>query len=86
MPQRQFLADASMTAFFAYSRYSEFLDQNCLLSSNQGSAFGSGRPEPDRAQPDFRAAGVGLGLEITGLTGLGLEVCGLNLTHWFQNQ
>ena len=47
---------------------------------NQGWAFGSGRPEPDRAQPDFRAAGVGLGLEITGLTGLGLEVCGLNFS------
>ena len=32
-----------------------------------------------RAQPDFRATGVGLGLEITGLTWLGLEVCGLML-------
>ena len=39
----------------------------CFL--NQVSAFGSGRLEPDRAQPDFRAAGVGLEI-----TGLGLEV------------
>ena len=34
VPHRQFLADASLTAFFADSRYSEFLDQKCLLSSN----------------------------------------------------
>ena len=49
---------------------------------DQGSTFGSGRPEPDRAQANFQAAGVGLGLEITGLTGLGLEVYGLKLIKY----
>ena len=34
VPQRQFLADASLAAFLAHSRNSEFLDQKCLLSSN----------------------------------------------------
>ena len=34
VPQRQFLADASLTAFFAHSCYSKFLNQKCLLSSN----------------------------------------------------
>ena len=52
----------------------------CNPTPNQGSAFGSGGPEPDRAEPGFRAAGTGLGLDVNGLAGLGLKVCGLTLT------
>ena len=45
----------------------------------QESAFGSGGPEPDRAEPGFQATGTGLGLDINRPAGLGLKVCGLNI-------
>ena len=35
-----------------------------LSCMNQGSAFGSDGPEPDRVEPGFRAAGTGLGLDV----------------------
>ena len=61
--------------------YIIFLTSNVqILGLNQGSAFGSGGPETDRAERGFRVSSIGLGLDVNGLTGLGLKVCGLTLT------
>ena len=37
------------------------------------------RLKPDRAEPGFRAAGTGPGLDVNGLAGVELKVCGLGL-------
>lgn len=51
-----------------------------VKTPNQGSAFGSGGPDPDSAEPGCRAAGTVLGLEFKGLARLGLKVCKLTFT------
>ena len=47
-----------------------------LIGAWGGGHGGWGGPEPDRAEPSFRAAGAGLGLDVNGPAGLGLKVCG----------
>ena len=48
---------------------SRLLESAFEAVAKQGSAFGSGGPEPG-----FRAAGTGLGMDVNGPAGLGLKV------------